>query len=204
MSQDYYVVGIDVMAYSEKELSKQVYAQDLLDRILATALDQHTALRDRIWIDGGDGGYLLLVGDAKEVVNLLETFLTKLENENRNLNEDSRAFVRCAIHYAAIVIRQGKLGRKYTGNAINVCARLLVGMPRKPDQVVCSAKFRAILTRFSDHDETITRLKDVVDKHGNAHAMYNLKRHKLGVTPSTLESHPDPLERFDEGDATCT
>ena len=74
MSQDYYVVGIDVMAYSEKELSKQVYAQDLLDRILATALDQHTALRDRIWIDGGDGGYLLLVGDAKEVVNLLETF----------------------------------------------------------------------------------------------------------------------------------
>jgi class 3 adenylate cyclase len=155
MSQDYYVVGIDVMAYSEKELSKQVYAQDLLDRTLAAALDQHTALKDRIWIDGGDGGYLLLVGDAKEVVNLLETFLIRLANENRNLNQDSRAFVRCAIHYDAIDIRSGKLGQKYTGNAINICARLLVGMPRKPDQVVCSAKFRTILTRFNNHVETI-------------------------------------------------
>jgi hypothetical protein len=57
MSQDYYVVGIDVMAYSEKELLKQVHAQDLLDRTLATALEQHTTLKDPIWIDGGDGGY---------------------------------------------------------------------------------------------------------------------------------------------------
>ncbi|HXH31860.1 MAG TPA: hypothetical protein VNJ01_13700 [Bacteriovoracaceae bacterium] len=200
MSEPYYVIGIDVMSYSQKELPDQVHAQNLLDRTLSSALKKSPSVRLRKWIDGGDGGYLLLSGDAKDITTLIELFLTELATENRVLQDDNRAFVRCAIHHDLIDCRNGELGEKFTGNAINVCARLLNGMPRTANQVVCSAKFRELLTAFNDHVESITRLRDVVDKHGNSHAMYNLKRNRLGVDPSPLEVHPDPLERFDEGD----
>ncbi|WP_146618633.1 hypothetical protein [Rhodoplanes elegans] len=202
MSQDYYVIGIDVMSYSQKRLEEQVHAQDLLDRTLATSLKQFSLLPNQIWIDGGDGGYLLLTGEVKHIMNFLEHFFMSLGRENNKLKEENRAPVRCAIHYDSIDIRQGELGPKYTGNAINVCSRLLSGMNRTPNQVVCSANFRVHLTKFNDHLETITRLKDIVDKHGNHHPMYNLKRNNLGTIPASTEVHPDPVLRFDDTDTS--
>lgn len=194
--KDYYVIGIDVMGYSKKALQYQVSAQDILDRILASSIARYPPFRARHWLDGGDGGYLLLPnGTTHEVTNFLEDFFAKLNEENCQFISESKVFVRCAIHYDAIDIRQGLLGNKYTGNAINNCARLLNGMGRNPGQVVCSRVFRDKLVSFNDNRENITRLNDIVDKHGNHHEIYNLKRDALGIRPPEEELYLDLLKR---------
>jgi hypothetical protein len=192
---DHIVLGLDIKAYSQRSLERQKYSQEVLDRCLdlAFAKPDWTG-NDPIWIDGGDGGYVLLEGSEQEALRALQRFYEKLAWENRNTSDD-KIHVRAALHTDKIIRWDARLGRKYTGNAINNCARLLSGMNRThDDQVVCSDAFLQKINTLGP-DVIVERLQDIGDKHGNKHKVYNIYRMPgFGTTALPSERHPDPLQ----------
>lgn len=193
---DHIVLGLDIKAYSKRELTRQKFAQEVLDRCLDKAFPATTwGAEHAIWIDGGDGGYVLLQGSEQKILNSLQTFYEALEWENKNTNPQDAIKVRAALHIDQVVRWETRFGRKYTGNAINNCARLLSGMNKTLEgQVVCSGAFLSKVNALGK-DVLSERLKDVSDKHGIVHEIHNIYRSPgFGEKAVPEDRHPDPLK----------
>jgi len=197
-SSVYTVLGIDVISYSLKGLEDQVQAQEVLDRCLDSSVRENWKknIDDVHWIDAGDGGYLLLCGQEHRVLELLHAFQGKIEIDTKKWPEDEKLLFRYAIHSDRVKVWDAALGTKFTGHAINNCARLLNGMNKEQEgQVVCSGNYFEAIGAFGNTTVISDRLYDVVDKHGITHKVYNLHRVPgFGVTPLPRERHPDPTE----------
>jgi hypothetical protein len=192
---DHIVLGLDIKGYSQREVRRQKFAQDVLDRCLVRAIDQAKwSGKPAGWIDGGDGGYVLLEGSEKEALDIVQHFYQQLAYENDNTNPQDKIYVRAALNVDQVVRWSTSLGAKYTGHAINNCARLLSGMSKvHHGQVVCSDAFRLKLNTIVK-DVEIERLHDIEDKHGNLHKVFNLYRiPHFGVQADPTERNPNPL-----------
>lgn len=196
---DYIVLGIDVASYSQKQLREQKLAQETLDRLLARSIKAIWPQTNNkpIWIDAGDGGYALFRGQESLVIETIASFQALVTEDNLNRSENAQLHMRFGLHKDQIDCWEGELGRKYTGNALNNCARLLSGMNRlNLGQVVCTRPIVEAITSFRIPPVTVTRLRDIVDKHGLSHSVYNLHRSPgFGIMPDTSDQHPNPLER---------
>jgi hypothetical protein len=198
-SSVYTVLGIDVISYSLKDLPDQAQSQEVLDRCLKKAMDEHWKgdTKDVHWIDAGDGGFLLLLGQEHVTLDIVHAVNTYISEDTRNWQDDASVDVRYAIHADRIKVWEASYGKKFTGHAINNCARLLSGMNKEQKgQVVCSGGFFDSLSSFGDATVDADRLYDVVDKHGITHRVYNIRRSPgFGVVALEREIHPDPTER---------
>ena len=196
---DYIVLGLDVISYSKKDLLGQKLAQEAVDRFLQNSLANKWAGPVPHWIDAGDGGFVLFQGAELAVLEVLQEIYKLLDRENRKTSsDDDRVFLRAALHKDQIIAWSTEKGyKKYTGHALNHCARLMAGMAKEhKQQVVCS---RPVIERIMALDDTVvaTRLRDTKDKHGLAHEAWNISRSPgFGVAPLNHEVHQDPLQRF--------
>lgn len=203
---DYVVLGLDIIKYSQKTLLLQKLAQERVDRCLDEALNETLPEGSPMphWIDAGDGGYALFQWAELEVLELLKEFYKRIHRENNDASEASKIHVRAAIHKDKVVVWDTKIGgrqiKKFTGHAINNCARLMAGMIKDhTQQVVCS---RPVLDALMMMDQNVsaTRLRDVVDKHGNPHEVWNIKIVPvLGTIPIDKELFAEPLLRIYPG-----
>ena len=196
---NYVVIGIDVISYSLKELKDQVASQRIVDRCLEEAIVKHWkwSQDDIHWIDAGDGGFLLLNGHNNVVIDTVASFQGKIEEEVDNWNQDKKLHLRYAIHCDLVKKWPGKFGTKYTGHALNNCARLLNSMNKEQfGQVICSRNFLQTIETFGNIKVEKQRLTDIVDKHGVSHERFNLYRIPgLGVPALEREISNDPTER---------
>ncbi|MCO5159928.1 MAG: hypothetical protein M9939_02240 [Mesorhizobium sp.] len=197
---DYVVLGLDVISYSLRPLNLQKQAQETLDRLLAKAIKEASwpggAAKPQ-WIDAGDGGYALFRGEEERVLQTIANLQRSINDDNTSREEDARLHLRYAIHKDQILPWNGQLGKKYTGNALNNCSRLLAGMSKKhKGQVVCSQAIVNAISSFGQPNVIVTRIADIQDKHGISHAVYNLRRDPgFGVSPPASEQYPNPMER---------
>lgn len=206
---DFIVLGLDIIKYSEKDMLGQKLSQERVDRCLNEALNAKwkNGLMPH-WVDAGDGGYALFQGSEIDVLEVLQEFYLRIERENRPpaIENKDKVLVRSAIHKDKVIVWDTKIGdrhvKKFTGHAINNCARLMAGMIKDHDcQVVCS---RPVLDALMLMDEMVspTRLKDIKDKHGHSHEVWNLLISPvLGVKPIQKELYPDSLLRPYSGSA---
>lgn len=193
------ILGIDVASYSDQPLIDQKNAQEIVDRSIFDAYEKKwpSANIPPVWIDAGDGGYLLLSGHEMSVLELLQEIQSLVDYETRNWADGKGIYLRYAIHKDLVLQWNGKLGQKYTGNSINICARLLSGMIRTNfGQVVCSKQYASSIDSFGNNSVNIRRLRDISDKHGNQHSVFNLLRSPgFGIEPQKSELHDDPFSR---------
>jgi hypothetical protein len=195
---DHIVIGLDIKAYSLRDLPRQKAAQEVMDDCLQAGFsksdDRH--VKEAKWIDGGDGGYVLLEGSAQNALEAMVRFYERLAWKNKQLRENEKVYVRSAIHIDKLHCWSSQhFGNRYTGNAINNCSRLLNGMNKTlTGQVVCSGEFFGKLNTMKK-DVEYERLRDITDKHGNAHKVYNIYRSPgFGVSAAKKDRYPDPLE----------
>ncbi|MCV6596606.1 MAG: hypothetical protein OIF40_05910 [Mangrovicoccus sp.] len=207
---DYVVLGLDIIKYSQKILRDQKLAQEKVDRCFNEAVKEKRPEPDAPlphWVDAGDGGYALFKWAELDVLETLKEFYKRLNRENVNYTEEQhKVLVRSAMHKDQVVVWDTEISsrpvKKFTGHAINNCARLMAGMIKEHDsQVVCS---RPVLDAIMVMDENAspTRLKDIKDKHGLEHEVWNLQiGGLLGVKPIKRELHRVPTERVYPGPA---
>lgn len=198
-SSIYTVLGIDVISYSLRELEDQVHSQEILDRSLSASVEAHwkKGREDVYWIDAGDGGYLLTCGNEHAVLDILQDFQSKIDHETRKWPQDDKLNFRYAIHLDRVKVWTASLGNKFTGHAINNCARLLNGMNKEQEgQVVCSGGYFDAIGAFGNTTVEADQLHDFKDKHGILHKTYNLQRTPgFGVPPLEREINDDPTVR---------
>jgi hypothetical protein len=191
------VVGMDITSYALKNIRQQRAAQGHVDRCLQEA--NRIARPGKAlpaWLDAGDGGYALFDCSELTVLNLLTDFYALLARTNEDLAPENLVVVRTALHIGQVISWTTDLGAKYTSHAINDCARLLSGMNRKNgNQVVCSGEFFRKLNTLDEVVKSV-RLRDVKDKHGGNHEVWNIRREPgFGVQPEDSEKHQHPLKR---------
>lgn len=189
------IFGIDVIAYSQRGNDGQIDAQGLMDQLLDEAAASATVIiYRREWLDGGDGGFFVLQGDTRAAWLLAERFAPLLARENAMRVERNQIHVRIALHSGDVAIWTGTLGRKIASPAINDCARLLGGMGNAHrGQVVCSKAYRERLVNAQIQPDHFVRLRDIHDKHGRRHEVWNVRRTPgFGVEPPLDERYvPD-------------
>ena len=198
------VLGLDIIKYSEKSLLQQKLAQEKVDHCFNGAVKQAKPADDSpmpYWVDAGDGGFALFKWAEADVLAVLIEFYKRIARENDGKTEDkTKVLVRSAMHKEYVLAWDTEIaGRpinKFTGHAINNCARLMAGMIKDhQSQVICS---RPTLDALMSMDMTVspTRLKDTTDKHGHMHEVWNLRILPfLGVDPVSKELYPEALLR---------
>lgn len=198
-SSNFTVIGVDVISYSLRELPDQVQAQNILDRSLETAVGTcwKWERSDVHWIDAGDGGFLLLTGHEHAALDIIDSINSCVAEDIRKWPDTDKVHLRYAIHCDRIRVWDGKFGRKFTGNALNNCARLLNDMNKEQKgQVICSGDYYKAISAFGNATVNSQRLYDIVDKHGITHSRYNMYRSPgFGVRALEREIHPDPTFR---------
>jgi hypothetical protein len=86
-------------------------------------------------------------------------------------------------------------GQRLVGDAINNCARLLAGMRKERiGQAVASGAYRERALAFGTvYSDLFTRLKDVTDKHGKSHEVWNVRQTPgfgIEVPPEEIYDRP--------------
>jgi len=206
--EQYVVLGLDIIQYSRKNLLQQKMAQEKFSHCFNASLKETNPKLfsdPPHWIDAGDGGYALFRHADLHVLEFLKEFYRRLNRENQDIgNENAKLFVRAAMHKEDVIVwdneMAGKEVRRFTGHAINNCARLMSGMIKDHAAQVVSS--RPVLDSIMQIDRNVapTRLKDIIDKHGNKHEVWNLRIDPiLGVNPIAKELHADPLSRVYHG-----
>ncbi len=204
----YVVLGLDIIKYSQKKLREQKLAQEKVDRCFNEAIREKRPDEDSPmphWIDAGDGGYALFKWAELEVLETLKEFYRRLNRENATIDDDEqKVLVRSAIHTDQVVVWDTRIAekdvKKFTGHAINNCARLMAGMIKDHNSQVVSSRPVLDAIMIMDENVSATRLEDIVDKHGIKHEVWNLKIDPvLGVTPIEKELYPEPLLRVYPG-----
>ena len=156
-----------------------------------------TLVGDPEWIDAGDGGFLLIQGPESNVIEIVGVFFGIINRGNDSRSDDAKLYLRCAIHKDRVLPWNGNFGKKYTGNGLNHCARLLDGMNKEQNgQVICSKKFRSALSAFGEEVVEMIRLKEIIDKHNTRHEVWNIMRLPgIGVEPRKIDLHSNPYSR---------
>lgn len=192
------VIGLDIEDYTKKSISKQHTSQKHLETWVIDGSENAKIASDPneiIWIDSGDGGYLIFHTSYGKAVPFLESFYTQQQEYNSDAKEALAINVRAAVHCSDALYWKGKLGEKYAGNAINVCARILNGMSRSyRNQVVCSGDY---VRKLCGNEAIVDplRLPDYKDKHGALHEIWNIRKMPgFGVKPVEEDLHEDPNE----------
>lgn len=192
------VVGLDIEGYTNREIKLQLSAQQKLEQwVIDSSATAKIASNpgSLLWVDTGDGGFLAFETSYQKAIPFLESFYSCLRVHNDEAKEESQIFVRSALHCDDVFYWEGKLGPKYAGNAINVCARILNGMDRAHrNQVVCSdAYLRKVLGNGPIVREL--RLPDYCDKHGIEHRVWNLQKNPgFGIKPDEQDLYFDCKE----------
>ena len=143
------IVALDIFEYSRREEREQVDAQRLVDRILSESCAAIGAsILGADWVDAGDGGFLLIQGDLRAGLHVLEAFVGRLADENRRRAEQFRVHLRFALHYGTVRLWDGRQGHNAAANALNESARLLAGMARMAWSVQGSARAKPQNLRY--------------------------------------------------------
>ena len=190
---DALILGIDVIGYTRFAEVDQVRIVKTVDRVLVSAAETaKIEVLGHHWLDAGDGGYHVIRGDVRSALSVCEAFVRGLTEELDPWQDDKRFGCRYAIHCGDVKRSSGQMGSKFTGDAINNCARLLGGMSKDyTGQVVCSGTYKDRLCKFgTEIEELFQRLADVTDKHGDVHQVFNIRRIPgLGVTVEAKDLH---------------
>ena len=192
------VLGLDIEGYSKKPVQAQMRAQKKLEEWVVASSEAAGLYHDTSminWIDAGDGGYLLFETEYVKAVNFLDNFYREVVDHNSTSNPDASINVRSAVHCEDAIRWSGKLGTKYAGNALIVCARILDSMNRNySNQTVCSGVFLRKVSATGMRVEPL-RMPDQIDKHGFAHEVWNImKSPGFGVRPDEADLHEQPAE----------
>lgn len=177
---DVAVFGFDVVNFTkDRNQQNMLRIRRRTGRILGDAIKAANVSSEgkRAWSDAGDGGYLCISGDPRQVLSVLEHFVGQLESDNETMMHEHRVALRYALHYDSISISGEGEERQIVGNAINVCARLLSQMNREyRGQVVASAAFVKKVQEFGPVGALFEQLIPFVDKHEKRHEVYNVRR----------------------------
>jgi hypothetical protein len=178
------VFAFDIVGYSQRDNAGQLAIKSTTEDVLAKAGSRAADIKDRgwtAWADAGDGGYLLISGDPRQALGVLEEFVRLIDGKNSRRLPEWRIELRYALNYGPVYGDGQGDARKLVGDAINDCARLLDGMKQYRDpigRVVASGSYRKRVLAFGQvADALFTRLRDITDKHGNSHEVWNLYKH---------------------------
>jgi len=176
---DVSVFAFDIVGYSKLTDEDQVEFKGTTEDCLEKASRKAEKIREQewtSWADAGDGGYLLMGGDPRKALEVLEAFVGLIERHNNKSLPKYRVELRYALNYGPVYSENGRL----TGSAINDCARLLDGMTRYKEstgRVVASGAYKAKVLEFGQVLEGLfSRLADIKDKHDNAHEVWNVRK----------------------------
>jgi hypothetical protein len=193
---DVSVFAFDIVGFTRFDLQGQLRAKRLTDDVLDQALEElGISVAQRSWADAGDGGYLLINGDSRQALKVLERFVFLIKAANDDRIPERRVQLRYALHHG-LVHREGNGdGQRLVGDAINNYARLLAGMRKEHiGQVVASGAYRERALAFGTiSSDLFTRLKDIVDKHADSHEVWNVRQTPgfgIEVPPEELYNHP--------------
>ena len=196
------VIGLDIEGYTNKPIIQQLKVQKKLEDWVLKASEEAKLSDSGVapkWIDTGDGGFLIYETDYLKSLTFFEIFYRELDRHNDDVKDEAKILVRAAVHCDDALHWQGKLGVRYAGNAINVCARILNGMLRSySNQVVCSGIY---MEKIMQGGVAVKgrRMQDYVDKHGVGHDVWNMQKVPgFGVELETDHLHEEPHEwRFE-------
>lgn len=192
---DVSVFAFDVVDYSKRLNADQLDIKSTTEDCLKKAGVKAEQIRNQEWTnwaDAGDGGYLLMGGDPRKALEVLEAFVALIERHNKRSLPEYQIELRYALNYGPVYSENGRL----TGNAINDCARLLDGMKKYTQptgRVVASGAYKTKVLEFGQVLEGLfTQLSDIADKHGNAHEVWNVRKLPgFGREPAPEDLH-DP------------
>lgn len=190
---DVAVFAFDVVDYTARESEHQLEVKHTTEDCLKKAGAKAEQIRQpewTSWADAGDGGYLLMGGDPRKALEVLEAFVDLIERHNRKSIPEYQIKLRYALNYGPLYSENDRL----TGNAINDCARLLGGMGKyaqSTGRVVASGAFKSKVREFGQVPERLfIRLADIEDKHGNNHEVWNVYQHPgFGREPAPEDRH---------------
>ena len=192
---DVAVFAFDVVGYSPQRPREQLAIRQLTDRLRDEAVRAAGVSIEgrKAWSDAGDGGYLSISGDPRQALRVLEHFVRELEAENERRLPNHRVALRYALHYGSVSISGEVEPRLVIGNAINDCERLLAGMRKNLlGQVVASATFVDKVEAFGPVGVRFEPLQPIVDKHGNEHSVFNVRKDPGFGIEVPPEDHLDP------------
>jgi hypothetical protein len=176
---DVSVFAFDVVGYSARSNADQLKIARTTQECLEKAGDKAEEIRQRewtSWADAGDGGYLLMSGDPRKALEVLEAFVGLIESDNLTRLAQYHIELRYALNYGSVYRENGRL----TGNAINDCARLLDGMKKYTEptgRVVASGSYKSKVLEFGQVPEGLfARLADIEDKRKQAHEVWNVRK----------------------------
>ncbi|MEM8754171.1 MAG: hypothetical protein AAGF90_14430, partial [Pseudomonadota bacterium] len=182
-----YIMGCDLIAYTDAKPFAQSAAKAKIDRWQATAVPR--GAKHLGWADAGDGGYLLLDGPPDCAAEALRRFWTSNENEDR-------LKFRYCLNHGMVTKQTGQTGPLFSGDGMNEAARLLNGMDKdRLGQIVCSGAYRRILEREVEPGRyEFTRVPDIEGKRDERFEAWNFRMPGgPGVPIATID-----FERFDD------
>ncbi len=148
---------------------------------------------DAIWASGGDGGHLVLLGDAHG-----ETALKLMATLFRWANSQTGGAIRLRLtgHHGPVAILEGADGRReLTGDGINLSGGLLgFGVP---GAVVVTAAFRNEIERLRPHGTPLVSSaifsgeRSIYLKHHRAHTVMHLSIPGVFSSPSEIRVRSD-------------
>jgi hypothetical protein len=141
---DVSVFAFDIVGFTRFDSQGQLRAKSLTDNVLTRVLDElGIRAEQRGWADAGDGGYLLISGDSRDALRILNRFVFRITAENADRIPERRVQLRYALHHGLVHSQGEGEARRLVGDAINNCARLLAGMRKEHvGQAVASGAYR--------------------------------------------------------------
>lgn len=196
---DVAVFAFDIVGYGKRSNADQLDVKNTTEDALKKASAKATEIRAQgwtAWADAGDGGYLLLSGDPRQALEVLEAFVGEIERYNKKARPEWQIDLRYALNYGPAYSKADDGSTKLVGNAINDCARLLDGMKRYQNptgRVVASGAYKVKALQFGQlPDGLVQRLHDIEDKHGDHHEVWNARKLPgFGLEPAPQDLH-DP------------
>jgi len=168
------MIGFDVAGYSLRSFSEQEKIQALVQDVASRAVRDAGAdvLFDR-WLNRGDGGFILLLGEVKLGPRLVELMCARLRIHNSppgavGLN------ARYALHFGMFQEKLEHLDAAHSGPDIDTLAFILSNMSHDiPDQVVISDQYRVLLEESGNPSYCFQEIPDLTDKHGRVRKVWN-------------------------------
>jgi len=192
---DVSVFAFDIVGYSKRSDADQLDVKSTTEDCLERAGTKAEQIRQRewtSWADAGDGGYLLMGGDPRKALEVLEEFVGLIDRHYKRSLPEYRIELRYALNYGPVFSEHDRL----TGSAINDCARLLDGMKQytmPTGRVVASGAYKNKVLEFGQVLEGLfTRLRDIEDKHARRHEVWNVRKLPGYGREPALEDLYDP------------
>lgn len=185
------IMACDIVGFSKLKSHQARAAKEKVTAFLRSSSPVETTRAG--WADAGDGGYLLLEGGPDAAYRAVRAFIAANDADAG----DPQLSFRYALHEGRATPLQGYAGTEYQSPAINETERRLSAMSKEHvGQIVISGAYRATLEDEVPPDgRECLRLRDVADKHGTRHEVWNLVTPEgHGVTPAPEELWRDEQE----------